>query len=97
LIKTHQECLPQEQRSSSAPQAVSEIGRNMIENILGWTVRVIMNGKYVATYAAGFPSHVEAQNAVKDARDRSGEDYLAVDQITEKHGPKIGTGEVREV
>jgi hypothetical protein len=69
----------------------------MIENYIGWVVRVIVDGKFIATYAAGFPSHVDAEQAVSDERNKAGEQYKAVDPITKDHGPKIDPHDVREI
>jgi hypothetical protein len=69
----------------------------MTPNYLGWIVRVIVGGKFIATYAAGFQSHKLSEEAVKNLRNIAGEEYIAVDGILANHGPTIEPGEVREI
>ena len=64
---------------------------------IGWTVRVLMEDEVIMMYAVGLPNHLDAEKAVADKRHTKGEQYEAIDPITENHGPAIEPGEVRAV
>ena len=64
---------------------------------IGWTVRVLMEDEVIVTYAVGLANHLDAEKAVADKRHTKGEQYKAIDPITENHGPPVELGEVRAV
>ena len=68
----------------------------------GWTVRVTTTERahgsaVMILYAAGFDRPTEAEDAVRRRRAVHGERYRALDPITDGRGPKVSSGEVREI
>jgi len=64
---------------------------------IDWTVRVLVENEVIMTYAVGLANHLDAKKAVADKLHTKGEQYKAIDPITESHGPSVEPGEVRAV